>query len=56
LLVACLRSPFVSDAQRSRFKNQIEDRLTVVDLDCGHIVYWEAFEETARAVWDFLGR
>jgi lipase len=54
LVVAALRSGFVGPSQRSWFQNELGDRLSVVDLDCDHMVYWEAFEDTARAVADFF--
>ncbi len=30
------------------------DGLRVVRIDCGHMVYWEAFDGTAGAVDDFF--
>ncbi len=33
---------------------QLGDRLTVVRLDCGHMVYWEDFPGTVAAVTRFL--
>lgn len=55
LLVAGRRSAFVGATQRSWFEVQLGDRLTIEDLDCGHMVYWEAFDDTARALSRFLG-
>jgi lipase len=54
LVVAGVRSGFVGPPQRSWFRKELGDRLSVVDLDCDHMVYWEAFEDAARVVSDFL--
>jgi lipase len=54
LVVAGLRSGFVGAPQRSWFERELGDRLSFIGLDCDHLVYWEAFEETAEAVSEFL--
>jgi lipase len=40
----------IVDACRAAYGEQLE----VVDVDGGHIVLWDAFDETARAVEEFL--
>jgi len=54
LLVLGLRSPFVGPSQRSWLAAGLDDRLTVVELDCGHMIYWEAFDDVAPAISSFL--
>jgi lipase len=54
LLVSGRRSPFVGTAQRFWLEAGLRERLTMVDLDCGHMVYWEAFDDTKRALSRFL--
>ena len=39
---------------RASLARDLGDRLTTVELDCGHMVYWDAFEETAAALRGFL--
>ncbi len=44
----------VRDDQVEAYERALGDRLEVVDVPGGHIVYWDAFDETADAVERFL--
>lgn len=50
LLVAADRAQFVTPAVEAALGARFGDQLTTVHLDCGHMVYWERFDETAAAV------
>ena len=39
---------------RASLARDLGDRLTTVEIDCGHMVYWDAFDETAAALRGFL--
>ena len=54
LLVVAERADFVSDAVIAGLHEQLDPDLTVVTLDCGHMLYWDRFDETAAAVTGFL--
>jgi lipase len=54
LLVVAERADFVSDAVIADLHEQLDPHLTVVTLDCGHMLYWDRFEETATEVAEFL--
>ena len=54
LLVVAQRADFVSDAAVAGLHEQLDPDLTVVTLDCGHMLYWDRFDETAAAVAGFL--
>lgn len=56
LLVAATRAAFVTDAVRARLHELLGDALETADLDSGHMVYWEGFDETAALVVGFLDR
>jgi len=56
LLVAAERAPFVTPDVEADLRAQLGDQLSVVRLDCGHMVYWEAFDDTVVAVNTFLDR
>jgi lipase len=43
--------PHVVEALRA----DLGDRLTVQEMDAGHMVYWDAFEDTVGALRQFLG-
>jgi lipase len=55
LLVTGARSDVVGPRQRSWIEHEVGDRLSVSQLDCNHMLYFEAFEDLARVVRDFLG-
>jgi lipase len=54
LLVHAERFGLVRDDQIEAYRAALGDRLTLVAVHGGHIVYWDAFEETAAAVERFL--
>lgn len=54
LLVAATRAPFVTPEIEADLGAQLGDQLSVVHLDCGHMLYWERFDETVAAVRRFL--
>jgi lipase len=56
LLVHAERFGLVRDDQLEEYAEVLGDRLEVVATPGGHIVYWDAYEETADAVEKFLNR
>ena len=54
LLVVARRADFVSDDVLAGLHEQLDPDLTVITLDCGHMLYWDRFDETAAAVAGFL--
>jgi lipase len=54
LLVVALQEEIVRPELRASLARDLGDRLATVELDCGHMVYWDAFDETARALRGFL--
>jgi lipase len=44
----------VRDEQVEAYRNALGDRLRVVTVPGGHVVYWDAYEETADAIDAFL--
>ena len=44
----------VRDDQLAEYQRELGDRLEVVAVPGGHVVYWDAFEETADALERFL--
>jgi len=46
----------VREEQLEDYVRQIGDRLEVVAVPGGHIVYWDSYEQTADAVEAFLER
>jgi lipase len=56
LFVVAESDPFISPEQVAPYRAALGDRLEVVTTPGGHVVYWEAFEETADAVEGFLAR
>jgi lipase len=56
LLVHASWFGLVREEQLEEYEQALGDRLEVVGVDGGHIVYWDAYEETADAVEKFLIR
>lgn len=56
LVVAANGAPFVTPEIEADLRAQLGDQLSVVRLDCGHMVYWEDFAGTTAAVTGFLDR
>jgi lipase len=56
LFVVAESDPLISPEQVAPYRAALGDRLEVVTTPGGHVVYWEAFEETADAVERFLAR
>jgi lipase len=54
LLVVARDGEIVRPELRTALARDLGDRLTTVELDCGHMVYWDAFDETAAALRSFL--
>jgi pimeloyl-ACP methyl ester carboxylesterase len=46
----------VREEQLEEYAHALGDRLELVAVPGGHIVYWDAYEETAAAVETFLLR
>ncbi len=56
LVVLGERSDLVSVEQLRAWRDALGDLLDVVGVPGGHILLWDAYEETADAVAEFLGR
>ena len=56
LLVVGAESDFVTEPQLEALRADLGHLLEVVTVPGGHMVYWDAFEETAAAIENFLGR
>jgi lipase len=54
LLVLGSRSKLVSGGELEAYRAALGDLLEVVVVPGGHILLWDAYDETARAVSDFL--
>jgi lipase len=55
LLVHAGEFGLVRRDQLEEYEQALGDRLQVVEVPGGHIVYWDAFEQTADAIDEFLG-
>ncbi len=55
LIVAGLASKFVSVGEVEHYRAGLGDELSVVIVPAGHSVLWDAFDETAEAIEQFLG-
>ncbi len=55
LLVAAEHAKLVSAAELVLYRRALGDLLDVTIVPGGHIVLWDAFDETAAAIDDFLG-
>ena len=54
LLVVAKQEEIVRPELRASLARDLGDRLTAVELDCGHMVYWDSFDGTAAALRAFL--
>jgi pimeloyl-ACP methyl ester carboxylesterase len=54
LLVHAEQFGLVREEQLQQYERELGDGLEVVAVPGGHIVYWDAFEETAAALERFL--
>jgi lipase len=54
LLLYAAEFGLVRDEQVEAYRSALGDRLEVVTVPGGHIVYWDAFDETAAAIARFL--
>jgi lipase len=54
LLVVAEQEEIVRPELRVSLQRDLGDRLTSVELACGHMLYWDAFDETAAALRSFL--
>jgi len=55
LLVHAGQFGLVREEQLDEYERVLGERLRVVEVPGGHIVYWDAFEQTADAIEQFLG-
>jgi lipase len=56
LLVHASQFGLVRKEQLAEYVQQLGDRLDVVAVPGGHVVYWDAYEQTANAIEEFLSR
>jgi lipase len=56
LLVHASQFGLVREEQLAEYVEQLGDRLEVVAVPGGHVVYWDAYEQTANAIEEFLSR
>lgn len=54
LLVAAARAEWVTADVVADLRALLGEHLTTASIDCGHMLYWERFDETAAAVRTFL--
>lgn len=54
LLVVCDRAEIVTPAAIAGLEELLGEALTVEHLDCGHMLYWERFDDTAALINGFL--
>jgi lipase len=54
LLVHAGQFGLVREDQLDEYERALGDRIRIVEVPGGHIVYWDAFEETANAIDAFL--
>jgi lipase len=54
LLVVATKAELVTPEAETGLAELFGDDLTTVRLDCGHMLYWEMFDETAAAVTEFF--
>lgn len=54
-VVTAARQPFVTESLRAALRADLGDRLREVAIDAGHVLMWDAPEETARVVAAALG-
>jgi hypothetical protein len=54
LLVHSGQFGLVRDDQLATYERALGDGLEVVEVRGGHIVYWDAFDETANTIESFL--
>jgi lipase len=55
LLVHAGQFGLVREEQLDEYERVLGERLRVVEVPGGHVVYWDAFEQTADAIEQFLG-
>jgi lipase len=56
LLVHAAQFGLVREEQREAYAAELGDRLELVAVPGGHVVYWDAYEDTASALESFLIR
>jgi len=56
LLVHAAQFGLVRDEQLDEYASALGDQLELVAVPGGHVVYWDAFEQTADAIEKFLLR
>src|SRR5690606_4196406 len=56
LLVGADRAPFVTPDTIAALRRIFGNHLDTAHIDCGHMLYWERFDETATMVAGFLMR
>jgi pimeloyl-ACP methyl ester carboxylesterase len=54
LLVHAGEFGLVREDQREEYERALGDRLQIVEVPGGHVVYWDAYEQTADAIETFL--
>jgi lipase len=55
LLIIAERAGLVLDRQVEQLQTQFGDLLTIERMNCGHMLYWEALDETAALVASYFG-
>lgn len=54
LLVVATRAELVTPEIEAGLADRLGEHLATVRIDCGHMLYWERFDDTAAAVREFL--
>jgi lipase len=56
LLVIAAKAAFVTEPIVASLQARLGSNLEIQSLDCGHMIYWECFEQAAESVREFLSR
>jgi lipase len=55
LLLSALRADYVTEPLRAALRRDLGERLAEQGIDAGHMLFWDAPEELARALRGFIG-
>lgn len=55
LVMTALQANLVNDQLRTSLRSDLGDRFSEVGIDAGHMLFWDAFEETVVRLRTFLG-
>ena len=53
-LITAAQAPYVTDSTREWLSGDLGDRFSETVIDSSHMLYWDAYEQTAAEVAAFL--